>query len=61
MAANRPRPPPMAESSKLDGTNYSLWKLKMRSALDSYELLNMVLGKDVKPIATIDSQGNSIP
>ena len=32
----RIRPPPLSDG-ELDGTNYTLWKLKMSAILDSYE------------------------
>ncbi|MCO5586041.1 hypothetical protein L7F22_039979 [Adiantum nelumboides] len=50
------RPPAFTEG-KLDGTNYTLWKFKISAILDSYELLDTVLGPngiDPEPIATID-------
>ena len=39
---------------KLDGTNYTLWKFKITAILDSYELLDVILGTDVDP-------GNTLP
>ena len=55
MTTKRPRPPPMVEGSKLHGNNWVLWKLKMKETLDSFDLLNMMLGTDLKPQATIDA------
>lgn len=49
----RIRPPTFTEG-KLDGTNYTLWKFKITSILDSYELLEVVLGTDPEPTATPD-------
>ena len=37
---------------KLDGMNYTLWKSKVTTILDSYELLEMMLGIDLEPQAT---------
>ena len=34
---------------KLDGTNYTLWKFKITAILDSYELLDVILGADAEP------------
>ena len=42
----RIRPPAFTEG-KLDGTNYTLWKFKVTAILDSYELLDVVLGTNV--------------
>lgn len=42
----RARPPPFGGEGKLDGTNYTLGKFKLRSILDSYELWEIVLGSD---------------
>lgn len=38
--------------TKLDGTNFNLWKLKTTPILDSYELWEVVLGKEAKPQST---------
>ena len=47
------RPPTFTEG-KLDGTNYTLRKFKITSILDSYELLETVLGTDQEPQAMPD-------
>ena len=39
----RIRPPPLSDG-KLDETNYTLWKFKMSAILDSYELLETIMG-----------------
>ena len=39
--------PPAFTEGKLDGTNYTLRKLKIAAILDSYELLETVLGADL--------------
>ena len=52
-AATRSRPPPFGDG-KLDGTNYTLWKFKIRAILDSYELWETANGVDVKPGPTAD-------
>ena len=44
----RMRPPAFTEG-KLDGTNYTLWKFKISTILDSYELLDVVLGNLPEP------------
>ena len=44
--------PPAFNEGKLDGTNYTLWKFKISAILDSYELLNTVLGLDPEPVGT---------
>ena len=52
----RIRPPPLSDG-KLDGTNYTLWKFKMSAILDSYELLETIMGPtggDPEPMATFD-------
>ena len=46
--------PPTFSEGRLDGTNYTLWKFKISSILDSYELLKTVLGPDPKPQPTPD-------
>ncbi|MCO5582652.1 hypothetical protein L7F22_036550 [Adiantum nelumboides] len=54
--------PPAFTEGKLDGTNYTLWKFKIFAILDSYELLDTVLGPngaDPEPVATIDSTNPS--
>lgn len=55
----RIRPPTFTEG-KLDGTNYTLWKFKITSILDSYELLEVVLGTDPEPTATPDPYNPAI-
>ena len=35
---------------KLDGMNYTLWKFKVATILDSCELLETVLGANSKPL-----------
>ena len=45
----RMRPPAFTEG-KLDGTNYTLWKFKISAILDSYELLDVVLGNLLEPV-----------
>lgn len=37
----------------LDGTNNYLWKLKIKSILDFYDMQEMVLGIDPRPIAVL--------
>ena len=44
--------PPAFNEGKLDGTNYTLWKFKISAILDSYELLDTVLGLDPEPVGT---------
>ena len=44
----RIRPPTFSEG-KLDGTNYTLWKFKISAILDSYELLETILGTYPEP------------
>ncbi|MCO5596935.1 hypothetical protein L7F22_051006 [Adiantum nelumboides] len=49
--------PPAFTKDKLEGTNYTLWKLKFFAILASYKLLDIVLGPNginLEPIATID-------
>ena len=48
---------------KLDGANYTLWKLKITTILDLYELLDVVLGTDAKPQPTRDpaNPGSTLP
>ena len=48
---------------KLDGTNYTLWKFKIIAILDSYELLDVVLGKVAELVPTLDplALGSMIP
>ncbi|XP_068667719.1 uncharacterized mitochondrial protein AtMg00810-like [Aristolochia californica] len=53
------RPPAFTEG-KIDGTNYLLWKFKITIVLDSYELLDIVLGVDAEPVAVTDG-GNTTP
>ena len=58
----RIRPPAFTEG-KLDGTNYTLWKFKITAILDSYELLDVILGTDAKPQPTPDpaNPGSTLP
>lgn len=51
--AIRIRPPTFTEG-KLDGSNYLLWKFKITTILDSYELLDTVLDIDAEPVASYD-------
>ena len=44
--------PPAFNEGKLDGTNYTLWKFKINAILDSYELLDTVLGLDSELVGT---------
>ena len=55
--------PPTFTEGKLDGTNYTLWKFKLTTILDSYELLETVLGIDPEPVAMLDpiNPGGMIP
>ena len=48
---------------KLDGTNYTLWKFKITKILDSYELLDVILGTDAKPQPTLEpaNPGSTLP
>ena len=55
----RIRPPAFTEG-KLDGTNYTLWKFKITAILDSYELLDVILGTDVEPQSTPDPTDPSV-
>ena len=58
----RIRPPAFSEG-KLDGTNYTLWKFKISAILDSYELLDTVMGPtgaDPEPVPTPDPTNSSI-
>ena len=58
----RIRPPAFSEG-KLDGTNYTLWKFKISAILDSYELLDTVMGPtgaDPEPVLTPDPTNSSI-
>ena len=41
--------PPAFNEGKLDVTNYTLWKFKISAILDSYKLLDTVLGLDLEP------------
>ena len=41
--------PPAFTEGKLDGTNYTLWKFKITAILDSYELLDVILGTNAEP------------
>ena len=51
--------PPIFSEGKLDGTNYTLWKFKISAILDSYELLETVLGIDLEPQSTPHGDGSS--
>ena len=44
--------PPAFMKGKLDGTSYTLWKFKVTSILESYELLDVSLGIDVEAQST---------
>ena len=58
----RIRPPAFSEG-KLDGSNYTLWKFKISAILDSYDLLENVMGPtgdDPKPLPTPDPQDPSL-
>ena len=48
---------------KLDGTNYTLWKFKITAILDSYELLDVILGANAEPHPTPDptNPGSTLP
>ena len=62
-APMRIRPPPFADG-KLDGTNYTLWKFKMSAILDSYELLETIMGPtggDPEPVVTFDPANPTTP
>ena len=53
----RIRPPPLADG-KLDGINYTLWKFKMSTILDSYKSLETVMGPtraDPEPMVTFNT------
>lgn len=50
----RLRIPPFGESGKLDGSNYPLWKFKMKAILSAYELWDTATGADVRPVARPD-------
>ena len=41
--------PPAFTKGKLDGPNYTLWKFNITAILDSYELLDVILGTDAEP------------
>lgn len=58
--ATRPRPPPYGKEGKLDGTNYTLWKFKLKVVLSSYELWDTVLGIDQRPGPTQDPADPSV-
>ena len=58
--ATRPRPPPYGKEGKLDGTNYTLWKFKLKVVLSSYELWDTVLGIDQRPGPTQDPANTSV-
>ncbi|KAJ7563680.1 hypothetical protein O6H91_03G120500 [Diphasiastrum complanatum] len=55
----RIRPPTFSEG-KLDGTNYTLWKFKICAILNSYGLLENVLGLGVEPQPTPNTKDASI-
>jgi len=61
-ASTRSRPPPFGDG-KLDGTNYTLWKFKIRAILDSYELWEIATGVDVKsgPIVDPNDPSQTLP
>ena len=45
---------PFDKSGKLDGSNYPLWKFKMKAILSAYELWNTATGADMKPVTRPD-------
>ncbi|MCO5612829.1 hypothetical protein L7F22_067100 [Adiantum nelumboides] len=51
--ASRRRPPPFGTEGNLDGTNYTLWKFKIKAILNSYELLQMATDQDRMPSPTL--------
>ena len=62
-AANTPsrvRLPAWGTEGKLDGTNYTLWRFKMKAILSAYELWDTVLGTDLKPVPMQDPNDPSI-
>ena len=52
--------PPAFNEDKLDGTNYTLWKFKISAILDSYELLDTVLGLDPEPVGSPDPNNPNV-
>ena len=52
--------PPVFMEGKLDGANYTLWKFKITTILDSYELLDVILGINVEPQSTLDLADPSV-
>ena len=46
--------PPFGESGKLDGSNYPLWKFKMKAILSAYELWDTATRVDARPDAMPD-------
>ena len=52
--------PPAFNEGKLDGTNYTLWKFKISAILDSYELLDTVLGLDPEPVGSPDPNNPNV-
>ncbi|MCO5604890.1 hypothetical protein L7F22_059064 [Adiantum nelumboides] len=53
LRALRRRFPPFGTEGKLDGTNYTLWKLNIKALLNSYELLQTATGQDRMPGPTV--------
>ncbi|MCO5576757.1 hypothetical protein L7F22_030576 [Adiantum nelumboides] len=60
VGASRRRPPPFGTEGKLDGTNYMLWKFKIKAILNSYELLQTATGQDRMLGPTVRSSNPSI-
>ena len=62
MAAPTPlRIHPLAfNEGKLDGMNYTLWKFKINVILNSYELLDIVLGLDPELVGTLNPTNSNI-
>ena len=52
--------PPAFNEGKLDGTNYTLWKFKISAILDSYKLLDTILGLDPEPVGSWDPNNPNI-
>ncbi|MCO5601400.1 hypothetical protein L7F22_055520 [Adiantum nelumboides] len=58
--ASRRRPPLFGTEGKLDGTNYTLWKVKIKAILNSNELLQMTMGQDKMSGSTVSPSDPTI-
>ena len=60
VGVSRRCPPPFGNEGKLDGSNYTLWKFKIKAILNSYELLQTATGDDRMPHPTVSADDPAI-